>query len=369
MSAEADIAHMGEALALGRTGQGASSPNPSVGAVLVREGALVGAGVTQPDGRPHGERVALDAAGPAARGATLYVTLEPCAHAGRGPCCADGLIAAGVARIVSAMEDPDPRTAGEGHSKLRAAGIAVDVGLGGEQARRDHRGHILRVLQNRPMVTLKFAQTADGYAAGMEDDPRLAITGEAANVMVHALRARHDSIMVGAGTAQVDDPMLTVRLPGSGRKPLRVVLDSSLSLNRRSRLAATARDYPTLLLATARAGASDVEAMGALGVDVETVGADRDGHVDLLEALRALARRGSARVFSEGGPLVGGRLIAQGLADEVYLFTSFKPLGRPGLPALSNASQAILADSSRYRIIERGEVGRDRFERHERVGD
>ena len=368
MSAEADVAHMGEAIALGRTGQGASSPNPSVGAVLVRDGAAVGVGVTQPGGRPHGERVALDMAGPAARGATLYVTLEPCAHVGRGPCCADGLIAAGVARVVSAMEDPDPRTAGDGHAKLRAGGIAVEVGLGQEEARRDHRGHILRLTQNRPMVTLKFALTADGYAAGMEDDARLAITGEAANVMVHALRARHDAIMIGAGTARVDDPMLTVRLPGSDRKPLRVVLDSSLSLSRRSRLAATARDYPTLLLATARASAADAEALSGLGVEVETIGADGDGHIDLLEALRALARRGSARVFSEGGPSVGGRLIAKGLADEVYLFTSFKPLGRPGLPALSGASQAILADASRYRLIERGEVGRDRFERYERVG-
>jgi len=368
MSAAADAEFMRRALALGRTGQGAASPNPSVGAVLVRDGAVVGSGVTQPGGRPHGERVALDAAGAAARGATLYVTLEPCAHAGRGPSCASGVIEAGVARVVSAMEDPDPRTAGAGHAMLRSAGIAVDVGLGEDEARRDHRGHILRVLQGRPMVTLKFARTADGFAAGLDHDPRLAITGEAANTRVHELRAQHDAIMVGAGTARADDPLLTVRLPGSLRRPLRVVLDSTLSLSRRSRLAATAHDFPTLAITTGRARALDADALKALGVDVEKVGADRDGHVDLLEALRALARRGSARVFSEGGPLVGAQLIVSGLADEVFLFTSFKPLGRPGLPALSHASQSALADPARYRALAGGEIGRDRFAHFERVG-
>ncbi len=359
---------MAEALALGRGGLGASSPNPSVGAVLVRDGATVGRGVTAPGGRPHAERVALDEAGALAKGATLYVTLEPCAHGGRGPCCADGIAAAGVSRVVAALEDPDPRTAGQGFARLRAAGVAVDVGLGAAEARRDHRGHILRVTQGRPMVTLKFAMTADGFAAGLEHDPRLAITGEAANRRVHEMRAAHDAIMVGSGTARIDDPLLTVRGGGLTQRPLRVVLDSLASLGPRSRLAATARDFETLVLATARAPAGRVAALRGLGLAVETVEPDAKGRVDLGAALRALARRGRTRVFSEGGPTVGGRLIALGLADEVALFTSFKPLGRQGLPALDAASRARLADRARYREFERAELGPDGLVRLERLG-
>ena len=162
-------------------------------------------------------------------GATLYVTLEPCAHHGATPPCAGAIVAAGIARVVCAIGDPDPRVAGEGFAILRAAGIEVDVGPGAEAARRDHRGHILRVVEGRPMVTLKLARTADGYAAGDEHDPRLAITGEAANLRVQVMRSLHDAIMIGVGTALGDDPLLTVRLLGVQLRPLRVVLDSRLS--------------------------------------------------------------------------------------------------------------------------------------------
>ena len=189
-------------------------PNPSVGAILIKDGAVVGLGVTAPGGRPHAERIAIAAAGEAARGATLYVTLEPCSHFGSSPPCADAIIQAGIARVVSPMDDPNPRVAGQGHARLRAAGIMVTVGPGFAQARRDHRGHIMRVTAGRPCVTLKLAETADGYASGGPHDARLRITGQIANLRVQIMRATHEAIMIGVETALADDPALTVRLPG-----------------------------------------------------------------------------------------------------------------------------------------------------------
>ena len=197
---------------------------------------MVGRGATAAGGRPHAERIAIAEAGEAARGATLYVTFEPCSHFGTSPPCADAVVEAGVARVVSAIEDPNPRVAGQGHAKLRAAGIAVTVGPGTAQARRDHLGHILRVTAGRPCVTLKLAETADGFASGGPHDPRLRITGQIANLRVQIMRATHEAIMVGAETALADDPALTVRLPGLDRKPWRVVLDTHLRLPLRSRL-------------------------------------------------------------------------------------------------------------------------------------
>ena len=366
-SAADDIRWMQAALNLGRRGFGVSSPNPAVGALVVRDGVVVGAGATAPGGRPHAERIALDEAGDAARGATLYVTLEPCAHVGRGPACADGAIAAGVKRVVSAMEDPDPRTAGDGHRRLREAGIEVVSGVAEAEARRAHRGHALRVRDGRPMLTLKLAMTADGYAAGAEHDARLAITGEAANLRVQVLRSEHDAIMIGVGTARIDDPLLTVRLPGVATKPLRVVLDSTLSLSTRSRIAASAREFPTLVLTTAAANASRAEVLKSLGVEIEAIAATADARVDLRGGLQALARRGLARIFSEGGPTIGARLVGEGLADEVLLFTAQKPLGRPGLPALDAASRAALGDPRRYREIARSRYGADGLATYERV--
>jgi diaminohydroxyphosphoribosylaminopyrimidine deaminase/5-amino-6-(5-phosphoribosylamino)uracil reductase len=217
-------------------------------------------------------------------------------------------------------------------------------------------------------VTLKLARTADGYAAGDEHDPRLAITGEAANLRVQIMRSMHDAIMIGVGTARADDPLLTVRLPlAAPIKPLRVVLDARLQLSLRSRLATTARDFPTLAMATAAAPPARAAALESLGVGVERVAADSRGRIDLGSALRALARRGVARVFSEGGPAVGSALIAQGLADEVILFTARKPLGRPGLAALDAVALATLEDAARYAEIERDRYGADEMRRLERL--
>lgn len=358
---------MAAALRFGRRGMGLAAPNPSVGALLVRDGVVVGRGVTAPGGRPHAETRALAEAGEAARGATLYVTLEPCAHHGATPPCAEAVAAAGVARVVCAIADPDVRVAGEGFAILRAAGVALTVGPGADAARRDHRGHIRRVVDGRPMVTLKLARTADGYAAGDEHDARLVITGEAANLHVQVMRSLHDAIMIGVGTALGDDPLLTVRLPGVEARPLRVVLDSRLSLPLRSRLCETAREFPTLVIATLAAPTQREAALAAVGVEVGRVDADSAGHVDLREALRLLAQRGLTRVFSEGGPRVGARLIAQGLADEIVLLTAFKPLGRPGLPALDAGALAELNDPSRYRQIESADFGGDALRHWERL--
>jgi diaminohydroxyphosphoribosylaminopyrimidine deaminase / 5-amino-6-(5-phosphoribosylamino)uracil reductase len=354
-----DLRWMEAALNLGSRSLGLAAPNPAVGAILVKDGAVVGRGATAPGGRPHAERTAIAEAGQGARGATLYVTLEPCSHFGASPPCVDAIIAAGVTRVVSAMEDPNPLVGGQGHARLRAAGIAVSVGAGESQAQRDHLGHILRVTAGRPCVTLKLAETADGFASAGANDARLRITGQVADLRVQIMRCTHEAIMVGIETALVDDPALTVRLPGVNRKPLRVVLDTHLRLPEGSRVASTAGEIPTLVIAGADAPNETARRLEGLGVMIEHVPLDADGHVDLHQALRALAARGITRVFSEGGPSVAARLIWLELADEVALITADKPLGRPGLPALDAQARAALADGSRYRPIEPLDYGPD----------
>jgi diaminohydroxyphosphoribosylaminopyrimidine deaminase/5-amino-6-(5-phosphoribosylamino)uracil reductase len=339
-----------------------------VGAILVDKGIVIGRGVTSQGGRPHAERRALDEAGEAARGATLYVTLEPCSHHGFTPPCADAIVAAGVSRVVCALEDPDPRVAGRGLGLLRDAGVEVLVGPGAAAARRDHRGHILRVTRGRPMVTLKLARTADGFAAGDEHDSRLAITGQTANLRVQVMRSMHDAIMIGVGTAIADDPLLTVRLPGVDQRPLRVVLDSQLRLPAASRLCATARECPTVVLTTPAASSDSEAILKARGVEVARLGDEPDLQIDLHSALGWLGQRGITRVFSEGGPTVAARLIGEALADEVVVLTATKPLGRPGLPALPRETYAVLQDPSRYLEVESALYGSDEMRRWERLG-
>jgi diaminohydroxyphosphoribosylaminopyrimidine deaminase / 5-amino-6-(5-phosphoribosylamino)uracil reductase len=362
-----DLRWMEAALNLGSRSLGLAAPNPAVGAILVRDRAIVGRGVTAPGGRPHAERIAIDQARAAARGATLYVTLEPCSHFGVSPPCVDAVIAAGVARVVSAMEDPNPLVGGQGHARLKAAGIAVSVGAGAAQARRDHLGHILKVTAGRPCVTLKLAETADGFASGGSNDARLRITGPIADLRVQIMRSTHEAIMVGIETALADDPALTVRLPGVDRKPLRVVLDTRLRLPERSRLAATAADIPTLVLAGTAAPDEAARRLEGLGVMIERVPADADGRVDLHQALRTLAARGITRVFSEGGPKVAARLIALKLADAIALITADKPLGRPGVAALDAEARAALLDDTSYRRVETFAYGPDTMRLWERA--
>jgi diaminohydroxyphosphoribosylaminopyrimidine deaminase/5-amino-6-(5-phosphoribosylamino)uracil reductase len=366
----ADDAYMAAALALGRRNLGRTGPNPSVGALIVKDGVMIARGFTALGGRPHAEAIAVAAAGEAARGATLYATLEPCSHHGATPPCVDTIIAAGISRVVSALEDPDARVAGRGHARLREAGVEVTVGVRAAQARADHLGHILRVTEGRPMVTLKLAQTADGYAAGADHDPRLFITGAVADAVTHVERALHGAIMVGRGTAEIDDPLLTVRLPGlDAFRPLRVVLDTRLRLSRHSRLAATARETPTLVIAGENVAIAAAEEFATTtGIEVARVPIDSSGRIALPAALGELAQRGVTRVFSEGGPRVAETLIAEALADDVVLHTGLKPLGRLGRLALSPAAKARLEDERFYRLADSATLGVDRMTRYERIG-
>ena len=354
-----DLRWMEAALNLGSRSLGLAAPNPAVGAILVKDGAVVGRGATAPGGRPHAERMAIEQAADAARGATLYVTLEPCSHFGVSPPCVDAIIAAGVTRVVSAIEDPNLLVGGQGHARLRAAGIAVSVGVGAAQARRDHLGHILRVIAGRPCVTLKLAETADGFASAGSNDARLRITGPIADLRVQVMRSTHEAIMVGIGTALVDDPALTVRLPGVNRKPLRVVLDTHLRLPERSRVASTAQ------------GRSDPRHRGSRRAERNGSTARGPRRDDRARSprrcwpcrppsgLAAASVHGITRVFSEGGPSVAARLIALDLADEVALITADKPLGRPGVPALDLDARAVLLDRSRYHLLETLDYGPD----------
>jgi len=357
-----DARFMAAALSLSRRGLGLAAPNPSVGALVVRDGIIVGRGVTQKGGRPHAETQALEEAGALAKGATLYVTLEPCSHHGKTPPCSEAILAAGIKRVVSAMEDANPKVAGRGHTQLRLAGVNVVVGIGAEEAHRLHLGHSLVVTDGRPMLSLKLAETADGFAAGMPGAERLLITGATANDFTHYQRATHDAVLIGSGTALADDPMLTVRLQGlAERKPLRIVLDATGALPLSSKLVQTARDVPTMLLAGDAAPAAALDALRKQGVDVALVPAN-DGTLDLRAALKVLADKGLTRIFCEGGPTLGAVLIDAGFADEVMLLQSRKTIGA-GLPALAPQARAKLGT---YRLVEARDLGEDRLVRYER---
>jgi diaminohydroxyphosphoribosylaminopyrimidine deaminase/5-amino-6-(5-phosphoribosylamino)uracil reductase len=368
-----DRAFMARALELGARGLGQTWPNPSVGAVVVRDGpdgpVVVGEGRTQPGGRPHAEAMAFENAGAAASGGTLYVTLEPCSHRTirGGTPCVERTLLAGVRRVVSAMSDPNPQIAGLSHALLRMAGVEVKLGVLEDQAQRSHRGHVLRVTEGRPMVTFKVARTADGFAGGV-GGARLAISCPESGEWVHRLRASHDAIMLGIGSVLADDPLLTVRLPGLEiRSPIRVVLDSSLRLPLDAKLVQGAATVPLWVIAAEDAPVAAEEKLVAAGVEVMRVSRGADGHLDLSEALRLLAARGITRVFSEGGPTIGEQLALRGLADEVIVSTSPKPLGAEGVVAVRPGLAALLADPEIYAVTEAGQIGCDRFEVFTRI--
>jgi diaminohydroxyphosphoribosylaminopyrimidine deaminase/5-amino-6-(5-phosphoribosylamino)uracil reductase len=363
VSAAADRRFISLALALGRRGLGRTWPNPAVGAVIVKDGAIVGRGWTQPGGRPHAEIEALRRAGEAARGATLYVTLEPCSHFGKSPPCADAVIAAGVSRVVSAMEDPNPEVAGEGHARLRAEGIVVEVGLGADEARRDHAGHILRVTQRRPRVLLKLAISADGKAGGAGRKP-IAITGEQVRERVHLLRAENDAIMVGIGTVLADDPQLTCRLPGMAkRSPVRVIADSALRLPVQSQLVQSARETP--VWAICGGGAPKQAETGLLSHGVNVLRSPNGaGPLELREVLGWLSATGITRLMVEGGPTLAAAFIAADLVDEAVLFRSPKIVGPDGIEALASGAMAAL--SGRLKQASSEPVGADREDHYVR---
>ncbi|MEA2992092.1 MAG: diaminohydroxyphosphoribosylaminopyrimidine deaminase [Alphaproteobacteria bacterium] len=361
-----DARFMRLALSLGRRGLGNTWPNPAVGAVVVRDGVILGRGWTEPGGRPHAETQALKLAGKAARGATLYVTLEPCSHQGKTPPCADAVIRAGISRVVSALEDPNPEVAGQGHERLRARGIAVDVGIGAEEAQRAHAGHIRRQTENRPHVTFKLAMSADGKAGAAGRRP-VAITGEPARERVFLLRAMSDAILIGLGTALADNPALTCRLPGMlERSPVRVVLDAGLRIPLSLGVVATARETPTWIFGGSRASPMAEEVLRAKGVEVFRVGA-KDGRLDLAQVLKVLAERGITRLLVEGGPTVAASFVTADLVDEAVLFRSEKTIGPDGIDALEGLPLQALTQSKRLTLRDAEAIGADKVEFFERV--
>jgi diaminohydroxyphosphoribosylaminopyrimidine deaminase/5-amino-6-(5-phosphoribosylamino)uracil reductase len=365
----ADQRFMQLALALGRRGQGRTWPNPAVGAVVVKDGVIAGRGWTQSGGRPHAEPVALARAGEAARGATLYVTLEPCSHVGKSPPCVDAVVSAGIKRVVSAIEDPNPEVAGQGHARLRAAGIAVEVGLGAAEAARDHAGHFRRVRDKRPHVILKLAVSADDKIAAAGHKP-VAISGEVAKARMHLLRAQCDAILVGIGTVQADDPLLTCRLPGmEARSPVRVVLDRALRISGTSRLVHSARATPLWLMTSGFAEAPAAMRLGAAGAQVTRVAttATAPPMLDLLAVLRALADKGITRLLVEGGARVASSFVAAGFVDEFWLLRGPDAVGDDGVAALDVLQLASVTQSPGFRIRASESLDKDTLTVYERA--
>jgi len=358
VAAEVDSRFARLALALGARMLGRVWPNPAVGCVLVRNGVVLGRGWTAPGGRPHAEPQALAQAGAAAAGATAYVSLEPCAHHGRTPPCAEAMIAAGVARVVTPIEDPDPRVAGRGHALLRAAGIAVSTGVEAAAARRVHAGFLSRVQRGRPHLTLKLALSLDGRIATASGESRW-ITGPAARRLVHAERARHDAVMVGAGTARADDPELTVRGLGTGWQPVRVVLDSALALDPGSRLGQAARTVPLWLCHTPAAATARRAAWADAGAVLIECAADAGGQVDVADAMRRLADAGITRVFCEGGGTLGASLLRAGIVDELVAFTAGRVIGGEGRAGVGGLGLDRLADAPEFHLAEVRDIGGD----------
>ncbi|MEA2821861.1 MAG: diaminohydroxyphosphoribosylaminopyrimidine deaminase [Bradyrhizobium sp.] len=348
-SKAADQRFMALALALGRRGLGRTWPNPAVGAVIVKDGVIVGRGWTQSGGRPHAEVEALQRAGEATRGATLYVTLEPCSHHGKSPPCADAVISAGIARVVSAVEDPNPEVAGQGHARLRAAGITVDVGLSAAEAARGHAGHFRRVRDRRPHVILKLAVSSDDRIAAAGHRP-VAITADATRSRVHLLRAQCDAILVGIGTVLADDPLLTTRLPGmEAQSPVRVVLDRALRIPGSSRLVHSARETPLWVMTSNLSEAPAAMRLGAAGAQVIRVAAAPPG-LDLQAVLHVLAEKGITRLLVEGGSRVASSFVAADLVDEAWLLRGPGAIGAGGVAALDALPLSAITQSPQFKV-------------------
>jgi diaminohydroxyphosphoribosylaminopyrimidine deaminase/5-amino-6-(5-phosphoribosylamino)uracil reductase len=336
------------------------APNPTVGCVIVSpEGHVVGRGWTQPGGRPHAETIALAAAGPSARGATAYVSLEPCAHEGRTPPCATALVKAGVGRVVGAVEDPDPRVQGKGFAMLRAAGIEVSVGTLAEEAAALNAGFFLSVTRKRPLVTLKIAQSLDGKTASASGKSQW-ITGEEARRFGHLLRAQNDAILVGIETVLADDPALDCRIAGlTDRSPVRVVLDSKLRLSETSRIAKSAAKHPTLVFAAA--GQGD-DRLRTTGIEIVRVMPDAQGRPDIAAVLAELGKRGITRLLVEGGAIVHASFLDRGLADRLEVFTAPMTLGNSAKGGIGVLKSATLEGAPRFARTGTRLLGRDLLE-------
>ena len=357
-----DESHMAQALALARRGLGTTWPNPSVGCVVVSaSGEIVGRGLTAPGGRPHAEAVALQRAGRATADATFYVTLEPCAHEGRGAACADAIAAAGPARVVVAMGDPDPRTAGHGLARLRAAGIEVTEGVLQDEAYEVTLGHVLKVTQGRPAVTLKLAIGTDGLVPRGEGGAPTWITGDLARAHAHLLRARSDAILVGRGTIMADNPSLTCRLPGMEcRSPVRVILD------RRLRTPTDARLFEDEMVPVWFICANDeLEPNAAIlqerGAEIIPVAIDMHGLPAIKEALEQLARRGITRLLVEGGPSVSRVFLDADLVDEAVIYRGSTAAGSDGLLPFVSEGLDRLTDCGHFTQTQERIFGPDRM--------
>jgi diaminohydroxyphosphoribosylaminopyrimidine deaminase/5-amino-6-(5-phosphoribosylamino)uracil reductase len=359
-----DERYMRLALALGRRGLGNAWPNPAVGCVIVKDGVIVARGWTQAGGRPHAEVEALRRAKKDAKGATLYVTLEPCSHTGKSPPCADAIIKAGIVRVVSALEDPNPEVAGQGHARLRDKGIAVEVGLCGDEAAHNHAGHIARIRKQRPFVTLKLALSKDGKA-GLVGRKPIALTGPQARAQVFQMRAQHDAILVGIGTVLSDNPQLTARLPGLyERSPVRVVLDAQLRVPLSLSVISTVRDTPTWVFTSNKASPMAEEILVQKGAKVFRVD-DTQGRLNLDDVLKILAEQGITRLMVEGGPIVAAAFAAAGLIDAAVLLRAETSIGSTGIGPLEGMALETLTGKMKARDNET--LGADTIEVYERT--
>ncbi|MEP4380178.1 MAG: bifunctional diaminohydroxyphosphoribosylaminopyrimidine deaminase/5-amino-6-(5-phosphoribosylamino)uracil reductase RibD [Alphaproteobacteria bacterium] len=372
---QTDPDFMATALRLARRGLGNAWPNPAVGCVIVSGGPekrILGRGWTQPGGRPHSETVALDQArarfgAQALVGASAYVTLEPCSHLGRTPPCADALISARVARVVVACGDPDARVAGRGIARLEAAGIDVELGVGQAQAEEINLGFLTRVGAGRPMVALKTATTSDGRIATRTGASQW-ITGAAARRYAHLLRAQHDAIAVGIGTAEADDPSLTCRLPGlEGRSPVRVVFDSQLRISLESELVRTAPEVQTWVLSAAKTDKERRKALEGVGVMVIPVEDVVDGQPEPGAALRALGALGVTRLMVEGGARLSTGLLRGDLVDRLLWFRAPSLIGGDGLPPFGDLGVGDVSEMPSFKSMSLTPVGDDTLEIFARV--
>ncbi|MGI9373671.1 MAG: bifunctional diaminohydroxyphosphoribosylaminopyrimidine deaminase/5-amino-6-(5-phosphoribosylamino)uracil reductase RibD [Hyphomicrobiales bacterium] len=351
MTRATDEYFMNLALQEGLRNRGATAENPSVGCILVKDDHVLARTVTAEGGRPHAEPQALQVAGERARGATAYVTLEPCAHYGQTPPCAQQLVVAGIARVVTALEDPDPRTAGKGHEVLRVSGVNVRTGVLASQARENLAGFLSRIERGRPYVVLKMAQSSDGKISSAPG-ARTQITGEIARDYVHQMRAQSDAIMIGAETARVDDPALTCRLPGlEHRSPARIVVTSDPESLANLSMMKTRSDIEVWLLTTHQ------------GEDYLTVDAIPDGRVDLSQGLQLFAKRGINLLMVEGGALLAKSLLDNGLIDELHVIAAPCELGENGV---SSPISAI--DEGNFSLKHSEPLGEDRLSVYVKAG-
>lgn len=358
------------ALSLAGRGQGSTMPNPSVGCVLYRPdlgpaGRIVGRGWTQPGGRPHAETEALGRAGELARGAIAYVTLEPCAHHGDTPPCAEALVGAGVGRVMISVLDPDPRVNGGGVNILERAGIEVVTGVLADEGASSLAGYLMRVNHGRPLVTFKTATSLDGKIALHNGQSRW-ITGELSRNRAHLMRAQHDGVMVGVGTIAADDPDLTCRLPGlEARSPVRIVADGHLRSPLTSKLVATAGEIPTWIIAMESAAKDRKRAFADLGVEVLEVGPDDNGNPDQRQALKLMADRGLQSILLEGGGRLAAALLLEKCVDRVAWFRAPMIIGGDGIPAAAGLGLDDLAGAHNFRRLGVETLGDDILETYE----